>query len=152
MLARNGRSGGRAVRNKHGALLSGLLRCAACQCGMSHSYSRKGHRQYRYYVCNRAQCQGWHACPSPSVPAGEIERFVVEQLRCLGEDPTAALTRGPTDEGPAPAALARLDAVWPSPSPREQARILALLIEQVDYDGQNGRISIKIPTPNTSSL
>ena len=32
LLKRNGRSGGRAVRNKHGALLQGLLWCAACDC------------------------------------------------------------------------------------------------------------------------
>jgi site-specific DNA recombinase len=72
LLQQNGRSGGRAVRNKHGALLRGLLRCRACDCGMSHSYSSRGSRRYRYYVCQRAQKKGWQACPSPSVPAGEI--------------------------------------------------------------------------------
>jgi site-specific DNA recombinase len=103
LLQRNGRSGGRAVRNKHGALLRGLLRCASCQCGMSHTYSMKGNRQYRYYVCTRAQKQGWQACPSPSVPAGEIERFVVDQIRCIGRDPvlvgaTLAETRREAEE------------------------------------------------------
>jgi hypothetical protein len=34
LLQRNGRSGCRAVRNKHCALLRGLLRCAACDCAM----------------------------------------------------------------------------------------------------------------------
>jgi len=87
LLQRNGRSGGRAVRNKHGALLRGLLRCAACDCGMSHTYSAKGSRQYRYYVCQRAQQRGWQECPSPSVPAGEIERFVVDQIKSVGRDP-----------------------------------------------------------------
>ena len=87
LLQRNGRSGGRAVRNKYGALLRGLLRCASCECGMSHTYTVKGNRQYRYYVCTRAQQRGWQACPSPSVPAGEIERFVVDQIKCVGRDP-----------------------------------------------------------------
>jgi site-specific DNA recombinase len=87
LLQRNGRSGGRAVRNKHGALLRGLLRCAACKCGMSHTYTAKGNRHYRYYVCTRAQQHGWQACPSPSIPAGEIERFVVDQIKCIGRDP-----------------------------------------------------------------
>ena len=31
--------------------------------------------------------KGWSECPSPSVPAGEIERFVVEQIRSIGSDP-----------------------------------------------------------------
>ncbi len=87
LLQRNGRSGGRAVRNKHNALLRGLLRCAACDCGMSHAYTAKGSRQYRYYVCHRAQKRGWQICPSPSIPAGEIERFVIDQIKAVGRDP-----------------------------------------------------------------
>ena len=43
-------------------------------------------RGYRYYVCTSAQKRGWSQCPSPSVPAGELERFVVDQLRGSGAD------------------------------------------------------------------
>jgi site-specific DNA recombinase len=87
LLSRNSQDGGREVRNKHGALLRGLLHCAACNCGMSHSFTSKGTRQYRYYTCQNAQSRGWDACPSPSVPAGEIERFVVDEIKCIGRDP-----------------------------------------------------------------
>ena len=87
ILRRNGRSGGREVRNQHKALLRGLLRCVACDCGMSHSYTARGSRQYRYYVCHRAQKRGWQSCPSPSLPAGETERFVIDQIRAIGRDP-----------------------------------------------------------------
>src|SRR5690606_25543046 len=31
--------------------------------------------------------RGWNECPSPSLPAGEIERFVVDQIQGLGRDP-----------------------------------------------------------------
>ncbi len=31
--------------------------------------------------------RGWSECPAPSVPAGEIERFVVDQIRTIGKDP-----------------------------------------------------------------
>lgn len=86
LLQRNGQSGGSAVRNKHNALLRGLLHCGACDCGMSHSYSQKGSKLYRYYVCQHAQRSGWQACPSPSLPASEIERFVVDQIKCIGRD------------------------------------------------------------------
>jgi len=41
----------------------------------------------RYYVCQRAQKRGWHTCPSKSIPAQEIERLVVEQIRAIGRDP-----------------------------------------------------------------
>ena len=30
--------------------------------------------------------KGWSECPAPSVPAGEIERFVVEQIQSIGTD------------------------------------------------------------------
>ena len=215
LLLRNGRSGGRAVRNRHGALLRGLLRCAACKCGMSHSFSSKGNRQYRYYVCHRAQKRGWQACPSPSVAAGEIELFVIDQIKCLGRDPLvitetlaqarrqaedqierhkaeragligrlrddhaelgrlaaracpgdphlveahdrirdaerrvteiddelAALDGDLIEEPEAAAALANFDAVWDCLAPREQSRVIELLVERVIYDGKGSNISI----------
>ena len=87
VLNENGRSGCADKRNKHGAVLRGLLRCAACDCGMTHTYTKKGNRLYRYYVCNHAQQHGRKTCPAPSVPAGEIERFVVDEIRAIGRDP-----------------------------------------------------------------
>jgi site-specific DNA recombinase len=216
-LRRNGRDGGRTVRNKHGALLRGLLRCKACDCAMVHGFTTKGNRRYRYYICAKAQRCGWHACPTPSLPSGEIERFVVEQIRCIGQDAALVaatlaetrrqskeaigrLTREKNSQGrqrradeaelrrlaatPATdghlarlaevqqrivattrrlseldaelaqladsqiedaevtAALADFDAVWQALTPREQARILALLIERIDHDGQRGNVSI----------
>ena len=50
--------------------------------GRSHTGKR-----YRYYVCLAAQKKGWDTCPSKSVPSGEIERFVVEQIKAVGRDP-----------------------------------------------------------------
>ena len=73
--------------NKNGALLKGILRCASCKCGMTPAFSNKGNRLYRYYVCNQAQQRGWATCPAPSAPAGEIERFVVEEIRPVAGDP-----------------------------------------------------------------
>ena len=87
LLQRNGRAGGQAVRNKHGALLSGLLRCGPCDAAMTHTYSQKGERRYRYYVCGHAQRDGWETCPTKSIPAQEIERFVVDRIRAIGTDP-----------------------------------------------------------------
>jgi site-specific DNA recombinase len=88
LLRRNGRTGGAPVRDKFGALLKGILRCVPCNCAMSPTHStRNGNKRYRYYVCTNAQKRGWHNCPSKSVPAPEIERFVVEQIKRIGRDP-----------------------------------------------------------------
>ena len=85
-LKANGSSGGTGVRNKHNALLKGLIWCKSCGRPMTHSYSCKGIKRYRYYVCGTAMQKGWSKCPAPSVPAGEIERFVVEQIQSIGTD------------------------------------------------------------------
>jgi site-specific DNA recombinase len=77
----------RAVRSEHGAFLRGLLRCAHCGCRMNHATTRKGGRVYRYYVCSRAQSNGWSSCRAPSVAAGDIEAAVLDEIRAVGADP-----------------------------------------------------------------
>ena len=230
ILVSNGRTGGSAVRNKYGALLKGLLRCAPCGCSMGHTYSKKnGNMRYRYYVCLNAQKRGWHTCPSKSVPAEEIERIVVEQIRAIGRDPTLiaatirqaqkqakeriaqlkrekgrlerelrrhhtdvrklvadvatsngstaarlgdlnerirnteqrmtevreevlALSRAMVDERDVAQALAAFDPVWNTLSPKEQARVVQLLVEHIDYDGENGRIAMTFRTTGLRAL
>jgi site-specific DNA recombinase len=88
-LRQNGRNGGAnsgVTRNKYGALLKGLLRCGPCACGMMHTYTSKGNRRYRYDVCLNAQKRGWENYPTKSVPAAEIERFVLERIKAIGKD------------------------------------------------------------------
>jgi site-specific DNA recombinase len=86
-LAHNGITGGKEVRNKYGALLRGLLHCDACGTAMHHTYTAKGGRRYRYYVCHTAQQRGWDACPSKSLPAQQIEDSVADHVRELAGNP-----------------------------------------------------------------
>ncbi len=86
LLIHNSRNGGADVRNQLGSLLRGLLRCRACDCAMFPAQTTRRTRRYRYYVCSHAQKHGWATCPSKSVPAAEMERFVIEQIRGLGQD------------------------------------------------------------------
>ena len=53
-----------------------------------------------------------------------------------------ALENEAVDEEAAVDALADFDSVWDVMAPREQARVLELLIEHVEHDGQRGNISI----------
>jgi site-specific DNA recombinase len=87
IIAGNGNGSSKTARNKHGALLKGLLYCASCGAAMAHTYTKKKNRLYRYYVCTTAQKQGKEACSTPALPAQEIEDFVVEQIRQLAADP-----------------------------------------------------------------
>jgi site-specific DNA recombinase len=73
--------------NRHGGILKGLLRCKACGCGMGHSTTKKNSgKSYRYYICRNAIVRGWSNCPQPSLPANEIERFVIDEIRSIGLD------------------------------------------------------------------
>ena len=76
-------------RNRHGALLKGILRCAACDAPMLFSPTRKNRngRVYSYYRCSHAMKSGASTCPTKSVKADVVERFVVDQIRRIGADP-----------------------------------------------------------------
>src|SRR6202049_3391710 len=54
-------------RNKHLALLGGLLYCESCAARMVYSHSRKNDRKYPNYICLNAQRMGWAACPAKSL-------------------------------------------------------------------------------------
>jgi len=219
LLRLNGRTGGVEVRNKYGALLRGLLRCKTCQCAMTHTFTKGRRGQfYRYYRCTAAIKSGAEVCPATTLPAGEIERLVVDEVRGLATDRSlldmvlseahaaiaeelTALTRerdgvrreasrhhrevrrlaaegaatrdvaarladlheriaGAEERLPAldariaeleaetvtraeaQAALADFDAVWGNLIPREQARLLKLLLSAVDYDALAGSVSV----------
>jgi site-specific DNA recombinase len=220
LLAHNGRSGGAPVRNRFGALLKGILRCVPCGCAMTPAHTTRKGRRYRYYCCTAAQKRGWDTCPSKSIPAGEIERFIADQVRCVGKDPAlwretfaqaaaqtqarsaeldterrglerdrrrwatemqalaaevgrpgsasaaarladlherahtaerrsadideevAALGRRQVSEEEVERALAAFDPVWEALAPREQARVVELLVERVDYDGRSAEVSV----------
>lgn len=71
---------------RDGPVLGGLLRCA-CGASMTRTSTKKDGRRYHSYVCARVLKLGAAACPGSRAPAGELERFVVEQVRSVGRDP-----------------------------------------------------------------
>lgn len=87
-LRSNRINAGDRLHKTSAGVLAGLIHCSACNCLMTHSSSGGASkpRQYRYYVCNKATKRGRKSCPRPSLPAEEIERFVVAQLRSLTID------------------------------------------------------------------
>ncbi len=221
LLRRNGTTGGAPVRNKFGALLKGLIRCVPCGCAMTPSHTNRKGRRYRYYICSSAQKKGWATCPSKTLPADQIETFVVDRIRCVGRDPdllhqvldqtreqymsrTAELEteqqglekdlkswhsevrklsiqlkpgedngelvgrladlherigmvesrvgkvreqiKTITDqlipEEEATRALSAFDPVWATLTPLEQARVIGLLVERVEFDGRDGQVTV----------
>jgi site-specific DNA recombinase len=41
--------------------------------------SKGGTHRYRYYTCSSALKKGWRTCSSKSIPAAQIEEFVLGQ-------------------------------------------------------------------------
>jgi len=152
LLTHNGTTGGRDVRNKHHMLLTGLIRCASCDRPMMPTYTKRTNRLYRYYVCRRTREEGWAACVTKSVAAEELERIVAGQIRAVGLDPavfdaTLAAARARAngcrvDAEDLRRALGLWDDVWSALTPREQARVMALLVEVVAYDGATGSATL----------
>jgi site-specific DNA recombinase len=85
-LGRNSATRREHVRNKYGALLHGLVHCVPCDAPMFHTYTVRGSKRYRYYVCYHAQQHGWNKCETKSVAAPAIESAVVQAIRNLGAD------------------------------------------------------------------
>jgi site-specific DNA recombinase len=79
---------GDRVHGRSAGVLAGLLYCSACESAMTHTSSsvRRKNKRYRYYVCNRATKRGRKSCPRASLPADDIEAFVVSQLQSLSID------------------------------------------------------------------
>ena len=218
-LQHNSRAGGSQTRNKYGALLRGLLRCKSCGTAMTHTFNQgNGRNFYRYYRCIHAIKHGSEACTCGSLPAGEIERLVIEEVRGLARDQSlwarvlsqahamlegekvailrerqelhqqcqrqqrelqqltngsksapdgtsrradlharlmAAQSRLPKLDAriaslesqtvtpqQARAVMADFEGLWTSLIPREQARLLKLLISTVEYDGAAGTMAV----------
>ncbi|MGC8884495.1 MAG: recombinase family protein [Bryobacteraceae bacterium] len=141
----------RTLRNKYGALLKGIVRCASCDAGMVHTYTQKDGRIYRYYVCVKAHQRGWNQCATRSVSAPELEQAVVDQIRGVGRNPmmlTAVMERleasGVHDVAreDVAQALGEFDGLWNELAPREQEELIKKLIESVAFDGQTGTVTV----------
>jgi len=110
------------MRNKHQALLQGLLHCECCAAPMVYSYAAKGGRKYPYYVCRQAQKNGWATCPSKSLPAQAIEASVLGRIR-----------EGLNQTTP-----------WEGMDRRRQREAIEAVVERVGYNGTTRQISIRL--------
>ncbi|MEL7499066.1 MAG: recombinase family protein [Planctomycetota bacterium] len=80
MLAKN-----KTYTHKHQkqrfALLRRMLRCGECGSFIMPAWTKNHGREYRYYTCAKKVKKGYKKCSLPTLPAGEIETLVVDQLR-----------------------------------------------------------------------
>ena len=155
-LQRNGRRGGRSVRNNCGGLLKGLVRCGSCGAAMTHTYSRKKKTLYRYYVCITAHQRGYSACETKSVAAPLLEDAVVENLRRFVQQPamlSGVLRRleemrreanetAITEPADVQKALLNFEPLWEQLTTWERERFIRALITEVRYDGRTETVTV----------
>jgi site-specific DNA recombinase len=113
-----------APRNKHLALLAGLLHCDSCAARMVYSHCQKNHRKYYYYVCLNAQRKGWAVCPGKSLPAGAVEQSVLQQIR---------------ETQPESFEVAK----WEQLNRAQQLEVMQTRVERIGYDGVARTLSIR---------
>jgi site-specific DNA recombinase len=114
---------GRA-RNKHLALLNGLLYCESCATRMVYTYAMRNGRKYPYYLCLNAQRNGWAECPAKSLPALAIEDSVLGRIR----------------EGH-PGVFDPPD--WEQMDRGRQVEAIQAMVERIGFDGAARQISIR---------
>ena len=112
--------------------------------------SHNGAIRYRYYFCRQRS----PACPSRSVPAFEIERFVVEQIQHMVTAPADPANAAPATTDVSDLALLSelFSQTWGTLAASEQARALRLLVERVDYDGSAGQGRVRLRPDGITSL
>src|SRR4030088_86967 len=150
-----------SARAQTPALLKGLL-FGPDGAAMSPTHTRKAGRLYRYYISQSVMKRGTDACPVRQIPAAEIERIVIEQIRSLLQTPeiivqtwrAARKTDRNLAESEVRGALLEFEPIWNELFPAEQARIVELLVERVDLqpDGIDLRLRIEGLTSLCSEL
>jgi hypothetical protein len=133
-------------RQRSSYLLKGLLRCANCECAMTPTHStRRGVIRYRYYRCLNAVKRGRSICPVRSVPAPEIERFVLAQI--------PETIAGPAKKEAPPSCLPLSKPIlrnsWSALSEEERASRLRACVRIVHYDGAGRKVRISFQSPPT---
>lgn len=86
IMNNNSPTSGTKARNRHEALLQGILWCESCGKNMIHSVHSKKNKQYRYYVCHTAQQSGWESCPTKSINAYAIEQDIIDHTKSICEN------------------------------------------------------------------
>jgi site-specific DNA recombinase len=157
VLAQGSRTRAGKTRAQTPALLKGLIFDQAGR-AMSPTHTRRGQKFYRYYVSQAVIKGGPNNCPMNRVPAAEIERAVIDQLRAILRSPeiVVATSRAARKEiaditeAEVREALDRFDPLWDELFPAEQTRIVQLLVKRVQVI--EGAIDINLRTDGLVSL
>jgi site-specific DNA recombinase len=140
-----------SARSQTPSLLKGLI-FGPTGAAMSPSHTRRRGKLYRYYVSQTVLKQGAADCPIGRVPAAEIEKIVIDQVRVLLQSPeiivqtwhSARKSLKGLTETDVRSALLEFEQLWNELFPAELARIIQLLVERVDVGTDGVDIGLRV--------
>ncbi|NBV06866.1 MAG: recombinase family protein [Proteobacteria bacterium] len=128
-------------------LLKGMMKCGSCGSAVIPTYTKKGSKRYRYYICHSKAVGNNDHCPVGRISATEAEGVIVNRILILLKKPefvvhTISQSSGIIPESVVINSFKEVEKVWDELFPVEQARIISLLIKEVivNHDGLKIRI------------
>jgi DNA invertase Pin-like site-specific DNA recombinase len=157
VLKTSPRARANANRTEAPALLRGLIFDPAGR-ALSPTHTKKGAKRYSYYSLNAALKSAATGEAALRVPAAEIERAVIAQVRRLLIAPeiiveaweAARATLPDLAEAQVREALVSFDELWDRLFAQEQQRLIRLLVERVEVEPDG--IAIRLRTGGLSGL
>ena len=123
-------------------MLKGLIRCNACNTSMQPTHSKKKNREYRYYVCGRhlkgRECHG----KDHTVPAGEIEQVIMEEIPIIISNSELMEQAFKDVKEIVFGTLQGISKMWGNIFPEEQKEIIQLLIKTIWFQENGFKIEI----------
>lgn len=153
---------GNQTRGRCPALLKGFVRCGCCGSAMTPSSTtiRARGQSYRYYVCVKSLREGSQSCAIRSVPARELERAVLYQIKTAFKAPevvslivdrlekrkpelTIDFSTKRERESFVRSELGNFDALWEQLFIQEQRALLGEFLETIEVSEDGVQIHFK---------
>ncbi|MDR2068046.1 MAG: recombinase family protein [Holosporaceae bacterium] len=133
------------------ALLSGLIRCAACNCLMGADSAKKGNITYRYYTCYNHKKYGICKAQHKSIPADMLEQNVIDEVLRILKSPEVTMKINKLAEQQEDVekaelfnAVKNLHESWNYLYHAEKRKILALIVKNVDILNDGIKINLNL--------
>jgi DNA invertase Pin-like site-specific DNA recombinase len=128
-------------------LLKGIMNCGICGSKMTPTYTTKQGKRYRYYICQSKHKGNNDLCKVGRISASETENLVTDQVLNFLKKPefiihTINAKKDDLSENKIINSFKTIDKVWDELFPVEQARIINLLIKQIDIKPEGLNIKI----------
>ncbi len=130
------------------ALLVGLLKCTCCNRAMVPTSSNKNNKTYRYYTSTKAVKESYKRCEIGSIPAGELEEIVLQEVYKVLKHPQIILNSWQKIKQTIPEQnqrevfdkIHKIERIWNYLCPAEKRKLIGLIVKIIEVSKHNLRI------------